>query len=129
MKSLKSLISWVEIPVLDMARATAFYEAILETKLQIAPMGELTMAFFMVQDGGIGGALCKHEGYYKPSENGIVIYLTAQPDIKTVLERIKLANGKVIMEEKLISPTSGSMAMFLDTEGNRIALYDNSKLT
>ena len=121
MKSLKSLISWVEIPVIDMARATAFYEAILETKLQIAPMGELTMAFFMVQDGGIGGALCKHEGYYKPSENGIVIYLTAQPDIK-------LANGKVIMEEKLISPTSGSMAMFLDTEGNRIALYDNSKL-
>ena len=128
MSKLKSTISWFEIPVTDMARARKFYETLFEVTLQEMPLGDgLTMAFFPVEENAVGGALCKQAQYYKPSEEGVTIYFTADPDIETLLERVSKAGGKMLMPKKMISPESGHMAMFSDSEGNRIALYEHKK--
>lgn len=128
MKTLKSLVSWVEIPVTDMNRAKKFYETILDIKLQDANFGNgLVMAFFPVEQTGTGGALCCMETHYKPSENGVTVYLTADPDINTVLNLVEKASGKIIQFKKQISESAehGYMALFIDSEGNKIALYEN----
>jgi predicted enzyme related to lactoylglutathione lyase len=126
MKKLTTLIEWLEIPVNNMERAISFYERILGIKLQVMPLGDLTMAFFPVEQSGIGGALCKHKDNYIPSENGVTIYLKADPDIDTMLKLIEDADGRIIQPKKLISasPEYGYMALFIDSEGNKIALYE-----
>jgi len=39
------------------------------------------------------------------------------------LDRIEKAGGKIIQPKTQISPEYGYMGVFLDTEGNRIALH------
>jgi hypothetical protein len=73
---------------------------------------------------GIGGALCDSGGFYKPSSTeGPLIYLNANPNVQIVLDRIEAAGGKIIVPKTLISDDIGHMAVFIDTEGNRIALH------
>ncbi len=126
MKVLKTLVSWVEIPVTNMERAIKFYEAILNVKLSANRFDDLNMAFFPVEGNGIGGALCKHPGEYIPSSNGVLIYLKADPDIEVMLRIVENNNGKIIQGKKQISdnPEFGYMAVIDDTEGNRVALYE-----
>ena len=130
MKTLKSLVSWIEIPVTDMNRAKKFYEAILQVKLQDAKLASgLEMSFFPVEQTGTGGALCCVEEHYRPSKDGVVIYLTADPDIDTMLELVEKSGGRILQQKKQILESSdyGHMALFIDTEGNRIALYQGNK--
>jgi predicted enzyme related to lactoylglutathione lyase len=60
---------------------------------------------------------------HKPSVDGSVIYLNANPDIQTVIDRIEAAGGKVVMPRTQISPEIGFMAFFIDSEGNKIGLH------
>jgi Predicted enzyme related to lactoylglutathione lyase len=92
-------------------------------------MGEDTimgmqMAFFPSEQGNgkVGGALVKSE-LHKPNTEGVLIYLNANPDITSVLERIEEEGGMLFMQKTSINAGSGFIAVFLDTEGNRIALY------
>lgn len=131
MKTLKSLVSWIEIPVTDMNRAKKFYETILQVRLQDAKLESgIEMAFFPVEQSGIGGALCCIEEHYQPSQNGVVIYLTADPDIDIMLKLIEKSGGKIIQQKKQIleSADYGHMALFVDSEGNRMALYQSKAL-
>jgi len=43
--------------------------------------------------------------------------------VQVVLDRIEKAGGKIIVPKTQISPEHGYMAVFIDTEGNRIALH------
>jgi predicted enzyme related to lactoylglutathione lyase len=52
-----------------------------------------------------------------------VLYLNADGIIDEVLSRIKKAGGSVIQPRTPITPEIGDMAMFLDTEGNKVALH------
>ncbi len=72
----------------------------------------------------VGGALVDSGGFHRPSElMGPLIYLNANPDVQLVLDKIEAAGGKILVPKTEISPEYGSMAVFLDTEGNRIALH------
>ena len=72
----------------------------------------------------VGGALVDSGGFHLPSElMGPLIYLNANPDVQLVLDKIEAAGGKILVPKTEISPEYGSMAVFLDTEGNRIALH------
>ena len=72
--------------------------------------------------GKASGALVKSE-YHKPSRDGVVIYLNANPDMTDVLQRIESEGGQIIMPKTQIAPEIGYMAFFLDSEGNRIAVH------
>jgi uncharacterized protein len=120
-------IAWFEIPVTDMERAIKFYTTVFGFKLQRAPMGELDMAFFpWEQDAtGASGALIFHKEWYKPSAtDGVLVYFAPPSgDLANELSKVEAAGGKVVQPKTLIREDVGYMAVFLDTEGNRVAMY------
>jgi predicted enzyme related to lactoylglutathione lyase len=118
-------INWFEISVTDMDRATKFYESIFEVKLEHIDMfGSLMGMFpFDAGNGKVSGALVKSPDH-KPSMEGAVLYLNADPDLDNVLNRVVAAGGKLIMPKTSIGD-SGFMAFFIDTEGNKMGLHSN----
>lgn len=117
-------INWFEIPVDDMQRAKHFYQVIFSIHMDEQEMMNMQMTTFPYDPGNgkVGGALVKSESH-KPSTEGIIIYLNANPNMDSVLEKIEPQGGKILMGKTQISPEIGYMAFFLDTEGNRIALH------
>lgn len=119
-------ISWFEIPAVDLDRAQAFYETLFQLKLIPLDMGSMRMRMFPIDDpmSGIGGAVVHTEGFYQPSETaGTLIYLNANPDVQTILDRVEAAGGKIVVPKTEISPEYGFMGVFIDSEGNRIGLH------
>ncbi len=122
----KNAISWFEIPTTDLERAQKFYETIFGISLIPVDVQNLKMRMFPLEDqmSGIGGALCYNKDFYKPSSSeGPLIYLNGNPDVQNILDKIEAAGGKILVPKTQISPEYGYMAVFIDTEGNRIALH------
>ena len=118
-------LNWFEIPALDIARASKFYETIFGIKMEkMQEMMGMKMAGFPADmgNGKASGALVQ-SAQHKPSVDGCVIYLNANPKIQTVINRIEKAKGKILMPKTQISPEIGYMAFFVDTEGNKVALH------
>jgi predicted enzyme related to lactoylglutathione lyase len=123
---MKSAINWFEIPTLDLDRAQRFYEAIFKVTLVPMETENFRMRMFPIDDpsNGIGGALCYAKDFYKPSAtDGPLVYLNGNPDVQLVLDRIEAAGGKIVLPKTEISPEYGYMALFIDSEGNRIGLH------
>jgi predicted enzyme related to lactoylglutathione lyase len=121
-----NMVGWFEIPVSDMERAINFYEKLLHVKLDRNQLGPLDMAWFSYDPEGYGsgGSLVYYPESYKPSDDGVLVYLTAHSgDLANELSRVKEAGGKVLQGKTQISEEHGYMALILDTEGNRIALH------
>jgi len=119
-------LNWFEIPATDIKRAKKFYQAIFKIKMNEMDMMGTKMAFFPWAEGSgkATGALCLSK-MHKPSKtSGPIIYLNADPDLKTVLGRVTKAGGQVIMPKTSIGE-NGFMAFFIDSEGNRMALHSN----
>jgi uncharacterized protein len=121
----KNAVSWFEIPASDIDRAQKFYETIFQMEMIPLEMPQFNMRMFPLEDMmGVGGALCHAPGFYESSTTaGPLIYLNANPDVQIVLDRIEAAGGKIIVPKTEISPEYGHMAVFTDTEGNRVALH------
>jgi predicted enzyme related to lactoylglutathione lyase len=120
-------ISWFEIPTQDIGRAQRFYETIFDMQMIPLHLPQLQMRLFPIKDPmNVGGALSFHQEFYRPSvTDGVLLYLNANPDLQLVLDRIELAGGKIIIPKTQITPEYGFMAVFIDTEGNRLALHSN----
>jgi len=118
-------ISWFEIPTTDLERATKFYEAIFSFTMIPLDMPNIKMRMFPVADQlSVGGALVDSNGFHKPSaSDGPLVYLNGNPDLQKVLDKVEAAGGKILVPKTEISPEYGSMAVFFDTEGNRIGLH------
>jgi len=110
-----------EIPVTDMERAVAFYEAVFGYRLTRKAVDGYDMAFLPRADGqpGASGALAKGD-VYRPSHDGPVIYFDV-PDIDAVLARATARGSQVLYPKKDIG-AAGFVAEIEDSEGNRIAL-------
>jgi uncharacterized protein len=120
-----NVVGWFEIPVSDMDRAIKFYETVFDLKLSRHKMNAEDMAWFPYTEGaGAPGSLVYQPDYYKPSADGTLIYFTSlSGDLSNELSKVESAGGKVLQQKKLIAPDVGYMGLFLDTEGNRIALH------
>ena len=124
----KDAVHWFEIAAADFERAVRFYEAIFAFRMNPMPIANgPKMAMFPVAPGeGVGGAICHHPEWYVPSKAGTLVYLNADPDLATVLARVEGAGGKVVVPKTQISEAYGFMAVFLDSEGNRLALHSRN---
>ncbi len=123
---MQNAISWFEIPTTDIDRAQKFYEAIFGMTMIPMDMPNIKMRMFPLDDmmTQVGGALCDSGGFHKASAtDGPLIYLNANPDVQGVLDKVEAAGGKIMMPKTEISPEYGFMALFMDTEGNRIGLH------
>ena len=117
-----SIINWFEIPVTDFERAIRFYEAVFQAALRREDMVGMRMAVFPYSDPHPGGALVEFE-HYKPSADGTIIYLHAS-GLEAMLERVNAAGGKCIFGPQMLPDDIGTIALFLDSEGNRIGLHE-----
>lgn len=121
---LKDYVSWFEIPAYDLVRAATFYNTIYNIRMEVVHSGEFVMAYFPAEQG-IGGALIQGPGCY-PNDSGVLIYLNAGGDMDSILARIEGAGGRIIMPRTLIGEQAGHFALFIDSEGNRLALHEGS---
>ena len=119
-------LNWFEIPVTNTARAKKFYETIFGIQMNTQEMMGMEMTFFPREpqsvSGKVSGALVKGP-MHQPSAAGALVYLNAHPEIQTVIDKIEKAGGQTTLPKTLISQDIGYMAIFTDTEGNRIALH------
>ena len=119
------MVSWFEIPVNDMERAKQFYETVFKVEIKVQDFDGTLMGWFPDNNGvyGATGSLIKQASYI-PSETGTLVYFMSN-DVKIELDRVIEAGGKVYQEKTKISEENGCMGVFIDTEGNRVALHSN----
>ena len=121
-----NMVGWFEIPVTDIQRAKKFYEKVFDIKVQVQDFEGTMMGWFPFPEDpeakGSPGSLVQIEKYYKPSSNGTLVYFSS-PEITFELGKIEEAGGVILQEKTLINKDIGFMALFLDSEGNRIALH------
>ncbi|MCB9015358.1 MAG: VOC family protein [Lentimicrobiaceae bacterium] len=123
---MNNMVGWFEIPVTDMERAIKFYSTVFSIELQRNKLDGLDMAWFPFDEKGLGssGSLVYHPEFYKPSTDGTLIYFTPRSgNLAVELAKVEAAGGKVLESKKLISEDIGYMGLFLDSEGNRIAIH------
>jgi predicted enzyme related to lactoylglutathione lyase len=119
---MENLINWFEIPAKDLRRAVGFYKAILGVEIQETAMFGTSMGLFPTDGSNVSGAIVQGSDY-NPSNDGVLIYLNGGSDLQVVLDKIERNDGKVIVPKTQISPEMGYFGMFIDTEGNKIAVH------
>ncbi len=119
--AIKNYVTWFEIPAYNHYRSVAFYNYIYGIEITSVELNGFAMGFFPA-DNGISGAIVTGPGCV-PSEIGPLIYLNGGEDLNNVLWRVNEAGGRVIMEKTYLNETAGYFALFIDSEGNRLALH------
>ena|SRR6218665_2865742 len=119
---MENLINWFEIPAADFGRAVKFYKSVLNTDLTEVEMFGAKMGLFPSDGKNVSGAVVQGSDY-TPSKEGVVAYLNGGRDLLSVLSRIEKAGGTVIVPKTQIGPDMGYFAMFIDSEGNKMALH------
>jgi predicted enzyme related to lactoylglutathione lyase len=117
----KNFVTWFEIPAYNHYRSVAFYNYIYGIEITTVELNGFAMGFFPAENG-IGGAIVTGQGCV-PSETGPLIYLNGGNDLDNVLAKVNEAGGRVIMSKTFLSETAGFFALFIDSEGNRLALH------
>ena len=116
---MEKIISWVEIPAVDMNRAVNFYNAVLRLDLKVSDYGEEKMACFSTGEGAISFA-----PGFKPSKDGHLVSFNAGDDLNGTLERIEKHGGSIVQSKtKIEAEGLGYFAIFVDSEGNTAGLY------
>ncbi|EDP96103.1 putative glyoxalase [Kordia algicida OT-1] len=121
------MVSWFEIPVIDMNRAQKFYETVFKVSIRVEDFGGLLYGWFPPKPAteSCTGALVKQESYVPSKTDGVLVYFASE-DVANELAIILKAGGTVVQGKTQISPETGYMAVFVDTEGNRIALFSRA---
>lgn len=121
-----NVVGWFEIPVHDLDRAVKFYESVFGYTLERVKIGDADMAWFPSFETEVGapGALIHSPEFSIPANNGTLVYFTAfSGDLSNELGRVEQSGGKIVMPKTEIAPDIGFMAVFMDTEGNRVAMH------
>jgi predicted enzyme related to lactoylglutathione lyase len=115
-------VGWFEIYVQDMKKAKAFYEAVLQVKLEEYKFPELEMWGFPHAQGqsGAGGALVKMSGV-QSGGNSTLVYFSCANCADEVGRVIK--SGGRIFKDKFSIGEHGFIALAVDTEGNMFGLH------
>jgi predicted enzyme related to lactoylglutathione lyase len=122
MTIMENLINWFEIPASDFERAIQFYKTILKIEITELDMYGTKMGMFASDGQNISGAIVEGEGY-SPSDSGVLVYLNGGEDLQVILSRVESIGGNILMPKTQISPDMGYFAIFLDSEGNKMALH------
>ena len=119
---IKSYISIFEIPATDIFRAVDFYQAILDIKIEKIDMPEMQMGILPYEGQTVTGVIIKADGY-KPSADGVTIYLNGGDNLQVILDKVEKSGGRILIPKTLHADESGYFATFIDSEGNKIGLH------
>jgi predicted enzyme related to lactoylglutathione lyase len=114
-------VVWFDLPVVDLDRAGAFYQAVLGVKVHKENFGDV--AFCVVEhEQGNGGCLVVDPA--KVSSGGPLMYLNVDGRIRDAVASVTRLGGKVLQDVHAIGP-HGFRAVVQDSEGNRVALHSS----
>ncbi|RYG11330.1 MAG: VOC family protein [Chitinophagaceae bacterium] len=122
---MSNIISIVEVPTSDFARAVKFYQSILEITIEEVDMGGTQMGVLLSEPGAVSMVLVKSDDY-KPTTDGAVFYLNAGNDLNPMLGKVAENGGQILVPKTEISPEMGFFALFVDTEGNKLGLHSTN---
>lgn len=122
--AIQDYVSWFEIPAVDFHQAVYFYNQIFGIEMVQNITDVNAMAFFPVTTG-IGGAVISGTGSI-PSDKGPLIYLNGGNDLNNVLDKVEPAGGRVVMPKTSIGADEGYFAIFIDSQGNKLALHSKN---
>lgn len=117
----RSYISMFEIPATDVARAIGFYEALLDIQIEQMDVAGMQMGIWPYEGQMVSGVIVQADGY-KPSADGVTMYLHAGDNLQAALDKVEQNGGKILLPKTAHADGSGYFALFLDSEGNRMAL-------
>jgi len=118
----RNALNWFEIAVTDMDRARKFYGQVLDAELKAEDFNGVEMSI-LPYNNGVGGSLMKSkERGYKPSTEGSTVFLNGGEDLDTPLAKVEESGGQVLMPKTKIGP-DGFIALFLDSEGNKVGFH------
>ena len=104
-----------EVPADDVERAKRFYQGLFDWKIE-AVEGDYNL--ITVGDPGPGGGMMKRMA---PGQ-GITVYIAVE-SVDDYSKKLQSLGGKVLMPKTPV-PTMGYFAVFQDTEGNALALWE-----
>jgi predicted enzyme related to lactoylglutathione lyase len=119
----RNALNWFEIPVRDLDRATAFYEAVLDTSIRRETIAPNQLGVFSYGESGVGGCLIAGASAPPPSQSGTLVYLDAGASLDAVLARVESAGGRIATPKVQLPGDMGCYAHITDTEGNRVGLH------
>lgn len=113
-------VVWMEIPVRDIDRGVAFYDAVFDYSLTKNESGPNPMAIFPTDGaGGVSGHLYPGE----PSRPGVgpTIHLAVPDTLEAAAKRCEKAGGTIKSDP--IPLPGGRFQYALDPDGNSIGLF------
>ena len=118
---IRNAINWFEIPATDIARAITFYRTVLGQDIRAGEFMGVPHGFFSADQQGVAGAIIAPPDA-APSLDGPLIYLNAGQSLSAIVARVEPAGGRLLVAETPIGE-QGAIAIFADSEGNRIGLH------
>ena len=106
-----------EVPADDVERAKKFYQDLFGWKIEPAEGG---YNLINVGDPGPGGGMMARQA---PGQ-GITVYINVE-SVDDYSKKIQSLGGTIIMPKTAV-PTMGYFAVFMDTEGNALALWEEN---
>lgn len=119
---MQNFINWFEIPASNFTRAVTFYSNLLGVEIHQTELFGTQMGFLPTDGTNVSGAIVAGADY-APSKDGVTIYLNGGENLQPMLDKVEPAGGHVIVPKTQISEEMGYFAMFIDTEGNKLALH------
>jgi len=123
-KAIMNTAVWFDLPVLDLDRSIRFYSAVLGAPVHKEQHSGMAFAVLPHEQGGVSGSLIPRTEHndVKPSDHGLLIYLSCQGRLDDAIAAVAPNGGKVLEPRHPIGPY-GFRALILDSEGNRVALH------
>lgn len=113
-------VVWVDIPVADLNRAGAFYNAVLGVAIHREQFNDFQFSVIDHRDGN-GGCLVVEPKNISATA-GVLIYLNVNGRIRDAVAQVEAHGGKIVQPIHSIGP-HGFRAVVHDSEGNRVALH------
>jgi predicted enzyme related to lactoylglutathione lyase len=123
LNSTHNRLVWFDIPVADLERSRAFYQAVLGIPVQREKSGDFDFCVLDHKDGNGGCLVLEPDGI--TGKGGILCYLNVDGRIREAVAQVGRLGGKVLEPTHAIGP-HGFRALVLDSEGNRVALHSMS---
>jgi len=119
-----NLVLWLDIPVVDLDRAIAFYQSVFDVDARDArPHSSSATLKLSPQGSGITLILIPEAAQ---SISGLTPYLNCNKRLAQSLSKVILNGGSILQDVHSMEPF-GYRAVISDSEGNRIALHSAEK--
>lgn len=92
---MEHIVTWFEVPALDIDRAVSFYETVFGYEMQRHDHADCQQTFFPFDQSGVAGALICGLGM-KPCADGVIVFLDAGRDLRGPLSRVEASGGRIV---------------------------------